>query len=247
MNIQDQIIVVTGANRGLGRALVGAALRAGARRVYAGAREPAQLDALVGESGGRVIPLRIDVTREDSLLAAAERAPDVTLLINNAGVVASHHVLSSSPRSLQQDFDTNVFGLLATTRAFLPALERAASVERHSAIVNVLSVVSLASMPSLGGYSASKAAAYSVTQALRADLAARHVDVHAVFAGAMDTDMTREMSIPKARPEDVAQAMLRAIAAGTEDIFPDSMSEGLSAVWRSDPKALERQLSGFSG
>jgi NAD(P)-dependent dehydrogenase (short-subunit alcohol dehydrogenase family) len=246
MNIENEVMLVTGANRGLGRELVLAGLKAGAARVYAGARDPEQLQPLVRGSEGRVVPLRIDVTDAESLEAAAQLAPDVSLLFNNAGVVASHGVLSSSPRALEQDFATNFFGVVNTTRAFLPALERAAA-RRRAAIVNILSVVSLSNMPGLGGYSASKAAAFSLTQALRSDLAARGVSVHGVFAGAIDTDMTRGMEMPKASPADVARAIVRGVEANTDDIFPDAMAEGVFETWRRDPKQLEQQMASMSG
>ncbi|RYZ08454.1 MAG: SDR family NAD(P)-dependent oxidoreductase [Myxococcales bacterium] len=246
MNIENAVVLVTGANRGLGKQLVLASLQAGARKVYAGARDPAQLAELVAESGGRVVPLAIDVTREESLAAAARIATDVTLLFNNAGVVASHQVLTSSLPALQQDFATNFFGVVAATKAFVPALERSAQAG-SAAIVNILSVVSLASMPAVGGYSASKAAAHSLTQTLRGELAAKKVQVHGVFAGAIDTDMTRDMNMPKTSPVDVARAILRGVRAGAEDIFPDVMAEELFATWRRDPKELERQLASMSG
>ncbi|MDF3068193.1 MAG: short-chain dehydrogenase/reductase [Polyangiaceae bacterium] len=247
MNIADAVVLVTGANRGLGREIVLASLKAGARKVYAGAREPQQLAALVRESEGRVVPLTIDVTREVTLAAAAEVATDVTLLFNNAGVVASQQVLSSSVQALQQDFATNVFGVLSTTKAFLPALEKNGR-DASAAIVNILSVVSLSSMPALGGYSASKAAAHSVTQALRSELSTRRVQVHGVFAGAIDTDMTRDMkNMPKASPVDVARAILQGVERGVEDIFPDAMSAGAFETWRRDPKELERQLASLTG
>lgn len=246
MNIQNAVVLVTGANRGLGRELVRASLNAGARKVYAGARDPQQLAALVRESEGRVVPVAIDVTNEASIAAAAEIATDVTLLFNNAGVVASHQVLSSSLQALQQDFATNVLGVVSTTKAFLPALERSAR-QGSAAVVNILSVVSLSSMPALGGYSASKAAAHSVTQALRSELSARQVKVHGVFAGAIDTDMTRDMTnMPKASPVDVASAIVQAVQAGVEDIFPDAMSAGAFETWRRDPKELERQLASLT-
>jgi NAD(P)-dependent dehydrogenase (short-subunit alcohol dehydrogenase family) len=246
MNIENQVLLVTGANRGLGRELALAGLAAGARRVYAGARDPRKLEPLVAAGAGRIVALQVDVTREDSLAAAAEIASDLSLLINNAGVLASYGVLSSTKQALEQDFAINFFGVVAATRAFLPALERAGA-RGAAGIVNVLSVVSLANLPGLGGYSASKAAAHSLTQALRSDLGPRGVRVHGVFAGAIDTDMTRGMDMPKARPADVASAILRGVAAGTDDIFPDAMSEGISATWRSDPKQLERQMASMGG
>jgi NAD(P)-dependent dehydrogenase (short-subunit alcohol dehydrogenase family) len=170
MKIKDSVVVVTGANRGLGAALVQAAVERGARRVYAGARDPKRLEDLARRSPDKVVPLALDITNAASLAEAARLAADATIVINNAGVLASYNVLTSSDDQIAQDFATNFFGTLASTKAFLPALERAGA-KGGAALVNVLSVVSLANMPALGAYSASKAAAFSITQALRGDLA----------------------------------------------------------------------------
>jgi NAD(P)-dependent dehydrogenase (short-subunit alcohol dehydrogenase family) len=143
------------------------------------------------------------------------------------------------------DFAVNVFGTLATSKAFLPALERAGAAG-HAALVNVLSVVSLASMPAIGGYAASKAAAFSATQALRAELAARRIAVHAVVPGAIDTDMIRAMDGPKTSPGQVASAIVEGVELGLEDIAPDPFSRELLALWKRDPKAVERQLGGMA-
>lgn len=245
MKIKDSIVLVTGANRGLGRALVEAALAAGARRVYAAARDPKSLTELTARAEGRVVPLQVDVTDTASLARAAEQAKDVSLLINNAGVLASFGLLTSEPSAIAKDFAINFYGLLDATKAFLPALERSA--KSGAAVVNLLSVVSLANMPALGGYSASKAAASSVTQALRLDLGKRGIAVHGVFAGAIDTDMTKGMEMAKASPADVARGILDGIEQGQDDIFPDVMSQQLATVWRQDPKQLERQLAAMSG
>lgn len=239
MNLKDSVVLITGANRGLGRALVDASLSAGAKRVYATARDPRSLSTL----GERVVPLSLDVTDERSLAAAVEQAPDVSLLINNAGIIGSYGVLSTSPSELSAALSVNVLGLLSTTRGFLPALERAAK-RGDAAIVNLLSVVSWASMPALGGYSAAKAAAASVTQALRSELAARKVKVHGVYAGALDTDMSRELPIAKTSPADAALGIIQGIEQDQEDIFPDPMSRALAQIWQRDPKQLERQLAG---
>ncbi len=245
MKINDAVVLVTGANRGLGRALVERALEAGARRVYAGARNPAQLESLVATAPSRVVPLAIDITDARSLAAAAARATDVTILFNNAGVLASLDVLGSSSEAILQDFATNAFGMLAATKAFLPALERAAAAgDERAAIVNVLSVVSLGNMPGLGAYSASKAAAYSFTQALRADLAKKRIRVHGVLAGAIDTDMVRAMQMAKTSPEAVAAGIFEGVEAGVDDIAPDPMSRDLVAMYQRNPKDLERALSG---
>jgi len=246
MNLTDKIVLVTGANRGLGRALVDASLQDGARRVYAAARDLESVRALFASAPSRVVPIQLDITNELSLAEGARRASDVAVLFNNAGVLASRSALHSSAAEIAQDFATNCFGMLAATKAFLPALERAGATG-GAAVVNVLSVVSLANMPALGAYSASKAAASSLTQALRAELGARGVRVHGVFAGAMDTDMVRSVSMPKASPAEVARAILSGIEQGKEDIFPDAMSQGAFATWRKDPKELERQLASMSG
>jgi len=241
MKLASSTIFVTGANRGLGRALVEHSLAAGARRVYAGARDPAQLEPLVRAAPDRVIPLALDVTEPATLAAAAARAPDITLLINNAGVLASHGALTSPSAELARDFAVNTFGMLAATRAMLPALERAGATG-SAGIINVLSIVSLASMPALAGYSASKAAAYSVTQALRNDLAAKRIAVHAVFPGPIDTDMVRGMTMPKTSPAEVAAAIFEGVERGVDEIFPDPASRELFALWQRDPRALERQF-----
>jgi NAD(P)-dependent dehydrogenase (short-subunit alcohol dehydrogenase family) len=243
MKITHATVLVTGANRGLGRALVTASLAAGARKVYAGARDAHQLDTLVASAPDRVVPLALDITDAGSLAAAAARAPDVDLLINNAGVLAGFNVLTTSPDDLARDFAVNLFGTLAATRAFLPALERAGD----AALINILSIASFASMPALGGYAAAKAASYSITQALRNDLAKKHIAVHAVFPGPIDTDMVRGMTMAKTSPDDVARTILDEAARGVDEIFPDPTSRELIAIWKRDPRALERQFVAMSG
>jgi len=237
--MKEAVVLVTGANRGLGRALVEASLEAGARRVYATARDPKQLETVVRLAPEKIVPLALDITDPRSLAEAAARATDITILMNNAGVLASYNVLTSSPEQIAQDFSTNFFGLVGATKAFLPALERAG----RAAIVNVLSVASLGNVPSLGAYSASKAAAFSITQALRAQLAPKHISVHGVLAGAIDTDMVRDFDMPKTKPEEVARAILQGVEDGLEDISPDPASRDLVAMWRRDPKAVERQMA----
>jgi NAD(P)-dependent dehydrogenase (short-subunit alcohol dehydrogenase family) len=246
MKLSNAVVLITGANRGLGRALVQRSLAAGARRVYAGARDPSLLAPIVRSAPDRVIPLALDVTDPASIAAAAARAPDVTLLVNNAGVLASFGVLTSPTDAVERDFAVNLFGMLATTRAWLPALERAAGTG-EAGVLNVLSIVSFANMPALGGYSASKAAAYSVTQALRNELAGKRIAVHAAFPGPIDTDMIRDMPIPKTSPDDVATAILDAVERGIDEVLPDPASRELHAMWKQDPRALERQFVQMGG
>jgi len=236
MKIQGSVALVTGANRGLGKAIVAALVEAGAAKVYAAARDERKLSTI----GARVVPLTLDTTRPEQIAAAAQKASDVTLLINNAGVMTSHNVLTTSHADLDADFRTNVYGTLAVIKAFLPALERARG---GATIVNVMSLVSLSSFPTLGGYSASKAAAYSITQALRPELRAKHIDILAVLPGPIDTDMVKALQIPKTSPADAAKGVLAGIARGEEDIFPDPMAQQMGALWNKSPKELERAFA----
>jgi NAD(P)-dependent dehydrogenase (short-subunit alcohol dehydrogenase family) len=238
MKVRDSIAMVTGANRGIGRALVGALLTHGARRVYAAARDAQAVADLVKIHPGRVVALQLDITNPQQVEAAAREAADVDLLINNAGVLSAFGLLSTSSADLEREFATNFHGTLAVTRAMLPSLER-----HGGAVVNLLSVVSLASMAGLGGYSASKAAAFSLTQALRAELKSKGISVHAVFPGPVDTDMAREITLPKTSPEQVAAAIVAGVAKGDEDIVPDPMSRQVFEQWRVDPKAVEAMFA----
>lgn len=242
MEIRNKTLLVTGANRGLGRAIVEASLDRGASRVYAGARDVRTLAPLMERGQGRVLPLQLDVTDARSLTEAHERVPALDVLINNAGLLASFGALTSPLTELQRDLNTNYFGLLAVTRAFLPALQRAAQSGRRAALVNVLSVVSLGAVPGLAGYSASKAAAHSLTQALRVELGAQNIGVYGVYPGPIDTDMVRAMEMPKTSPDEVARALLDGLAEESEDIAPDPTARALLALFGSDPKAAERQL-----
>jgi NAD(P)-dependent dehydrogenase (short-subunit alcohol dehydrogenase family) len=237
MMTQGSVVMITGASRGIGRALVTAFLEAGARRVYAAARELRALDSLVAEHGARVVPVQLDVTNAAQVEAAARQAADVSILVNNAGRLSSFGLLSTARSDLQQELETNFYAPLAVTRALLPSLEQSGG-----AVVNLLSVVSLASMAGLGGYSASKAAAFSLTQALRAELRARGVSVHGVFPGPVDTDMAKDITLPKTSPADVARAIVAGVQRGDEDILPDPMSQQVYAAWATDPKAVERQF-----
>jgi NAD(P)-dependent dehydrogenase (short-subunit alcohol dehydrogenase family) len=239
MKIEASVALVTGSNRGLGKACVAILLERGAARVYAAARNATSLAPVVALDPGRVVAIELDVTRPETIERAAAQATDVDLLINNAGTLASFSVLESGFAALHADMHANYFGPLEVARRFVPVLAR----RPQSAIVNVLSVVSLSSMPGIGGYSASKAAAFSLTQSLRAELAAKDISVHAVFPGPIDTDMIRTFDLPKTHPNDVARAMLDGIAAGEVDIFPDAMSKDVSVVWCRDPRAIEQRFA----
>lgn len=234
MRVRGSVALVTGASRGLGASLVEALLAAGASRVYAASRGGKNAAAM----DPRVIPLTLDTTSAPEIAAAAARANDVTLLVNNAGVLSSYDVLTTSTADLASDFRTNVYGTLDVVRAFAPVLERSRG---GACIVNVLSLAALASFPALGGYSASKAAAYSITQSLRPALKARGIDVLAALPGPIDTDMVKALPIPgKASALETARGIVEGIERGDEEIYPDPMAKQMSAVWSVDPKAFER-------
>ena len=238
MQIQNTVALVTGANRGIGAALVRALLEEGASKVYATARHETDLAALAANGDARIVPVRLDVTDDHQIERVASEAGDVRMLFNNAGVLNFGSVLDAPAAVFSQNFGVNFFGLLHTTRAFAPALTK-----NEGAVVNILTLVALASMPSLGVYNASKAAAWSLTQSLRADFAKRQVKVFSVFPGAVDTDMLKGVEMPKASPSDVAAQVLKGIEEDEEDIFPDPMSRQLYAHWAANHKAIERQFA----
>jgi NAD(P)-dependent dehydrogenase (short-subunit alcohol dehydrogenase family) len=226
---------VTGANRGIGQALVEEALRRGAKRVYAGTRQP------LVHSDGRVTPLTLDVTNAAQTQAAVESVESLDILINNAGL--GLYADLSDRGALEQHLAVNLFGTYDVTQAFLPLLTRS-----RGSIVNVLSLAALAAVPLDPTYSISKAAAFSLTQSLRAALAGRGVKVHAALAGPVDTDMGPSIDIPKASPESVARAIFDGVEKGEEEIFPDPLSQSIAEGWRSGPaKALEREFAALVG
>jgi NAD(P)-dependent dehydrogenase (short-subunit alcohol dehydrogenase family) len=231
MTIADKTVLVTGANRGIGAALVEEALHRGAKRVYAGARQP------LTHRDGRVTPLTLDVTNAAQIQRAVDEVDSLDVLINNAGVALYDDLTDRAV--LERHLAVNLFGAYGVTQAFLPLLTGS-----KGAIVNNLSANALAPLPLIPAYSISKAAAFNMTQSLRVLLAARGVRVHAVLTGIVDTDMTRGLDIPKAAPDTVARGIFDGVDNGQEEIFPDPMSESLAQSWRSGAaKALERQYA----
>jgi NAD(P)-dependent dehydrogenase (short-subunit alcohol dehydrogenase family) len=229
MTIADKTVLVTGANRGIGQALVEEALRRGAKRVYAGTRQA------FAHSDGRVTPLTLDVTNAAQIQAAVESIESLDILINNAGVALLDDL--SDVAALERHLAVNLFGTYAVTQAFLPLLTRS-----QGTITNVLSLAALAAVPITPAYSISKAAAFSLSQSLRALLAGRGVTVHVALPGPVDTDMIRDWDIPKSRPESVARGIFDGIERAEEEIFPDPLSASLAESWRSGAaKTLERQ------
>ncbi|AFY96962.1 SDR family oxidoreductase [Chamaesiphon minutus] len=242
MNVQNSVAFVTGANRGIGRAYVEALLQAGVRRIYATARSIETLQDLVALAPDRIMPIALDVTDLDRVNATAQTAQDVTLLINNAGVIGSGGLFTpKSVETAQWEMNTNYFGTLSMVRAFAPILKR----NGGGAIVNMLSVVSVANAPVFGSYSASKAALHSLTQDIRAELAAQGTQVVGVFPGPVDTAMTEGLPGDKAEPSNVAQAVLQAVEKGIEDVYPDPVSQGAFAAIAEPLKAVEKMFAGW--
>jgi len=235
MDLNGRCAVVTGGGHGIGRALVDEALIRGATRVYAGTRGGA-----LQATDSRVTPVTLDVTNASQIQKAAEEVETLDVLINNAGV-AIYDDLSNAD-AIEQHLAVNFLGMFKVTRAFLPLLRQS-----KGAIVNNLSLVALAPLPVIPGYSISKAAASNMTQSLRALLAGQGVTVHGVFLGPVDTDMNRGFNIPKASPESAAQGIFDGLERGEEDIFPDPASQSIAEAWRAGAaKELERQFAAFA-
>ena len=238
MDISSATVLVTGANRGIGRRTVDCLLAAGAPRIFAGARDPAKLGALAED--GRIIAVALDVTDPAQVAAAAERCADVSLLVNNAGVNRNRPLIGE-PEALanaRAEIEVNYLGTLSMCRAFAPVLKA----NGGGMIVNVLSVIGRVNLPAIGSYCASKAAEYSMTQGVRAELAAQGTHVMGVLPGAVDTEMTPGGD---ARPENVAAAIVEAIANDIEDLYPDAMAQGLSEGLARDAKAVEREMANY--
>ncbi|WP_083913606.1 SDR family NAD(P)-dependent oxidoreductase [Nocardia concava] len=234
VEIQDSSVLVTGGNRGIGRALVEEALRRGARRVYVGTR----IDWTHPDS--RVTPVPLDITALDQIRAAVEQVESLDLLVNNAGIAAREDLEDRA--EIENQLAVNLFGPYEMMRAFLPRLALT-----RGAIVNNLSLAALAPVPVTPAYSIAKAAALSMTQSMRLRAAEHGVTVHAVLTGPTDTDMNRGFEIPKAAPELVARGILDGVERGEEEIFPDPVSAALADGWRNGAmKALERDFAQYA-
>ena len=234
MNIENKTVLITGANRGIGRALVNEALRRGAKRAYAGTRGPLQI------ADERVTPLTLDVTSISQIQQAVGEIHSLDVLINNAGIAIYDDL--SDIEVIEKHLAVNFLGPLRMTHAFLPLLKRS-----KGAIVNNLSMVGLAALPVIPSYSISKAAAFNMTQSLRALLVASGVTVHSVVLGPVDTDMNRGFDIPKASTESAARGIFDGLENGKEDIFPDPASQSIAEGWRNGVvKTLEQQFKAFA-
>lgn len=242
VKVNGKTAFVSGANRGIGRATVIELLERGAAKVYAAARATDKLSDLKEKYGERLVPVALDLTKDESIAAVANSISDVDILINNAGVLFGSTMLAENAvEELADNLEVNVYGLLKLTHALMPAIKK----ESETAIANVSSMAGLGNMPVIGTYSVSKAAVHSITQGLRAELANDNVLVSCIYPGPIDTEMTATMDMDKDKPENVAKAIIDGIENGTEEIFPDKMSVQAGQFYLQDPKAVEGEFGKF--
>ncbi|RPG30221.1 MAG: SDR family NAD(P)-dependent oxidoreductase [Muricauda sp. TMED12] len=232
-SLQDKTIFITGANRGIGKSLVAASLKKGAKKIYAASRN---LDKLPDFGDPRVVPVALDITRGDQVEHCANLAGDTEVLINNAGILEPGDILQGDTTMLRDNMETNYFSTLRMMQAFAPVLSRNAPAK----LVNIVSIVAYSPLPSIAGYSAAKAALYSATLSSRIELAPHRVMVHAVNPGAIDTDMNAGSNWEMPSPDRIAPSILDAVEQGILDIVPDEMGQGMYAQWCENPEKLAK-------
>jgi NAD(P)-dependent dehydrogenase (short-subunit alcohol dehydrogenase family) len=244
--VAGSIAFVTGANRGIGRAIVDALVAGGSKKIYAAARTLSTLESLQETHGAIIVPIQLDITNPAQVQAAVATAGDVNLLINNAGVLLEPFAkpfADVGTQASRDEMEVNVFGTLAVSQAFAPVLAR----NGGGALVNMASIASLVNFSVLVSYSASKAALHSMTQATRLALASQGTTVIGVYPGAVDTEMTADAPFDKVTPASVAEQIVVGINSGVEDLFPDPMSTHLGQLYTSEPKNLERAVAAMAG
>ena len=239
MNITDQTALVTGANRGIGKQFVLELLERGASKVYATARRPETLDF----DDSRVVPLQLDLLDEDSIVAVASAASDVTLLVNNAGISTGALLVTGDPAEIRREMDTHFWGTLGMIRAFAPVLGG----NGGGAIVNVLSALSWFAAPGAGAYAAAKAAEWNMTNGVRLELAAQGTFVQGVLLGAADTDIMAGYDGPMIDPRDVPRAALDGLAAGSIEVVVDDWTAMVKASLAGDPAEFYAQITALLG
>ena len=238
--IEGKVILITGANRGIGKALASKALELGAKKVYATARDESKLAEVKTLDSNRVVTLALDVTNQEQISAAAQAASDVEIVINNAGMGTGAQLMADDVvEKSKLEMDANFYGPMRIGVAFAPILKA----NGGGAIANVLSVAGLVNFPFAPTYSTSKAAGHSLTQGQRAVLAGQNTLVCGIYPGPIDTDMTAGMTVEKGSTEEVAIAVFEGLAQGTEEIFTDNMARGLAQGMKADAKAVEKSIA----
>lgn len=239
MKVKDSVVLVTGANRGIGKGFVEEFLNAGAKKIYLAVRNPKSVEDLVRKNPEKLIPLELDVTKDDLIRKVAEKARDVTILINNAGVLYGGSLFDKDRiEHARKEMETNYFGPLAMVRAFAPVLKT----NGGGAVLNVSSIAGLIAFPGIPTYCTSKAAVYFLTQEMRMEMKAQGTQVMSIHPGPVDTDMARDFDMPKVTPNRVAQEAIRALEAGEDMLFPDPYAKELYAMFRKDPALAEKEV-----
>ena len=238
--IEGKVILITGTNRGIGKALASKALELGAKKVYATARDESKLAEVKALDSDRVVTLALDVTNQEQVSAAAQAASDVEIVINNAGMGTGAQLMADDVvEKSKLEMDANFYGPMRMGVAFAPILKA----NGGGAIANVLSVAGRVNFPFAPTYSTSKAAGHSLTQGQRAVLAGQNTLVCGIYPGPIDTDMTAGMTVEKGSTEEVAIAVFEGLAQGTEEIFTDNMARGLAQGMKADAKAVEKSIA----
>ncbi|QNN22222.1 SDR family NAD(P)-dependent oxidoreductase [Planctomycetales bacterium ZRK34] len=241
-DITTTVALITGANRGIGRNITIALLDAGAARVYAGARKASSLDDLKAQYGDRLVPVVLDVTSEADVAAAVRTAPDVNLLINNAGVLYQSTGFENDViDKARHEIEVNYLGVIRMTRAFAPVLKN----NGGGTVVNIASIASYLNFPILAPYSASKAAVLSLSFGMRPTLTAQGTRTLVVNPGPIDTDMAKDLDFDTFSPSVVSDQLLAALNdPSIEAVFPDPMSQQMYQNWLDDPIAAQRAAAG---
>lgn len=234
--LKDKVILITGANRGIGESLVKSSLEKGASKIYATARN---LSKMPNFGDKRVVTLELDITDNAQILKVAEKTKDVEVLINNAGILSQGNVLMGEISAVENDMKVNYYGTINMMRVFAPILEKNAP----SKIINIVSIVAYSPLPSIAGYSASKTALYSATLSVRIEVAKKGITVHAVNPGAIDTDMNKGSEWDMPAPDGIATITLDKVEAGELDIVPDEMGLEMFNAWKEEPSKLAEMFS----
>jgi NADP-dependent 3-hydroxy acid dehydrogenase YdfG len=243
VSVENKVVLITGANRGIGQALVREVIAQGASKVYAGARHINKLTPLIEEFGDKLVPVQLDVTNDVDIKNLPKIASDVEVLFNNAGVFAQGSFNNGGVvQGLEENFAVNVLGVAKVTEALLPCLKEKAS----AAIATVSSIVGLASMPMGLSYSSSKAAVHSIIQGLRGELKDTNILVAGIYPGPIDTEMVAGFEVDKDTPANLAKAVVEGLAQGQEDIYPDAMSKEIGPLYATNPKQAEIIFSDFT-